>query len=577
MHFLYEYMDSDELELAKEQAQFENIDKHFQNQFHKLTLEHALRLNDIDTACLIKESTIDELEALYEREMLLYSEGVKEAWEKFKKWVRNLFNKLLGKSDESAKNIKGKDGKQKIELPFNPKEVPSTIDKVTEAVRKHTIYKDKNTGKWNVDGIFVTVLGITGGASVITLFNKFKQSTTITIEEAHHCVKSITGSTKNLTDEIQKQNPSDSEEESLIQKLTTPVLNKAQEFINTIMNTIHKVTHGKGKDASSDNGDSEQPKEGTNVPDLEERVKRTVDAIKSTLTSEEYDLFNKAIKWAFDNGLDKPLDRNGKSIKIIDPALLDEVIREVPNLDLESPLNHDMDMLKRISAKLKQANIPYEAANKMEFKSKMATKVSQSNKKKETPASNPKSKEETPPAQPKKDTSASKDTTKPKEESEASPQPQKKDEPTLSAEDQSKSKDKPKKLKFGEAVKNALTSDEQSEFTKAINWGIKHNLVEVEKRDGKRLSRVKATSLPSIITEVKKLSGLKRVGAPDPDKLLAIQNKLTKANVPFVEFVIEDSYSYYDSISDDDYMIESFLNPVNEKSITDLEDLMSIF
>lgn len=146
MAFLYEYMTPDELEIAKEQAEFENASMKLDHSLECLRMEHAIRINNIDTECMINEYTEDDLENLYTREMAMYMEGVKEWWAKFKAWVASVINKITGKKNPEADAV-AKKSNEEVEMDYDPKEAKTILAKVNGILHKVTdVKKDDGSG-----------------------------------------------------------------------------------------------------------------------------------------------------------------------------------------------------------------------------------------------------------------------------------------------------------------------------------------------------------------------------------------------------------------------------------------------
>lgn len=165
MQFLNDYMSASERENAIFEAQMNRESIALDNKFSSLMQEHALRLSDIDLSVALERYSDDSTQALFEREMAIYMEGVKEWWAEFKKWFSNLINKLCGKTTpdvqaglEAAKNDPGK-----VTLPCDVDEVVKGGESVLDKIKNFFKYK-KDDGSLDVGKIAAEA----GGAAVVS-------------------------------------------------------------------------------------------------------------------------------------------------------------------------------------------------------------------------------------------------------------------------------------------------------------------------------------------------------------------------------------------------------------------------
>ena len=163
--FLYEYMDSDELQEAKESALLDLEAALINKDFAILEMTHELNIHKADTKVLVENGTDEDLAALYQQEMEVYTEGVKDLWEKFKNWVIKIWNTITGKKLTPEQRAAALKAQGKTELPFNPNEAINVAEKsipVIEGLPKYI----KGDGSLNLPLIGTTVgLGIATGAA----------------------------------------------------------------------------------------------------------------------------------------------------------------------------------------------------------------------------------------------------------------------------------------------------------------------------------------------------------------------------------------------------------------------------
>ena len=129
MSYVYAYMTEAERMDAYEVAKFENAMMKIEAMFERAETEHRIRLHNIDTELYVRECAMDELSDVYANEMALYTEGVKELWDKF---IAKL-TEIITKIGEKLGLIKKKPEAQGI-----PVEIPFGIDRVKEILKEAT-------------------------------------------------------------------------------------------------------------------------------------------------------------------------------------------------------------------------------------------------------------------------------------------------------------------------------------------------------------------------------------------------------------------------------------------------------
>lgn len=176
MSYVYAYMTEAERMEAYENAQFENAMLKIDALFERVDTEHRIRIHNIETELYVRECGSDELSKIYEKEMELYTEGVKEAWDKFISFIRNLLHKI-GEKLGLIKKVEDK--KKKFPIDIDLKAVNACVKDVNKAVDKFITSK---TGKFTL-----TIGGIVGGIG-----------TAYTIKDAISKAKEKTGSSASV-------------------------------------------------------------------------------------------------------------------------------------------------------------------------------------------------------------------------------------------------------------------------------------------------------------------------------------------------------------------------------------------
>lgn len=268
MAFLYEYMNDDELDLARENAIMENEMIHMNNDLQVIMMEHEVRLHDIETKCILENYDIDHMTEMYEREYILYTEGVKEIWEKFKAWISGIVNAILGKTKPTPEEVSAASSSENsdnsVELPGDPDECAKAAHSIAGVIKDFMSGKFKkadgtlDTTKIAISGA-VTLAGIGGiGAIGNWVKDKLGKPTKKKISELPEVASNLEGAVKDIGDAVKSVNPNDGDDVSVIQSLAQKVINKLNEIKNFIKSTLAKLT-GKGS-GSNNNPNGEENK-----------------------------------------------------------------------------------------------------------------------------------------------------------------------------------------------------------------------------------------------------------------------------------------------------------------------------
>lgn len=311
MSYLYEYMSADELEIAKEDAIIENASMKFDHAIKCLVMEHTIRISNIDTEALVQEYTNDDLESMYTAEMAIFTEGVKELWEKFKKFIASLVAKITGK--KAPADVPPTEEKEKVELEYDPKEVENILDKVGNTMKKIVDIK-KEDGSGIDPKKLGSRLGITIGAGVLgvgAVFLASKRKTIVEKGKVLGFIENLKNKVRGINDDIQGlENPeaagSDTEKASklsMLKDLATSALKWAGGVINSFMNAIKSI--GKKDGASSDKAAGDGNKDEGNKSSEPKTLSEVITLLKA----------DKSLKSAWSDLMTWDKTRGGNNIK----------------------------------------------------------------------------------------------------------------------------------------------------------------------------------------------------------------------------------------------------------------------
>ena len=313
MSFLYEYMSEDELLVAQENARLENELLHINNEYEVLTMEHAVKLNDIELSTILENATDEDLTSMYEQEMIVYQEGVAEIWEKFKAWVKGIVNAILGKANKVTGNIPNESKDKEIELNVNPSALQKLLNTTKSAVRNIGKFKDSN-GKLQVGKIAAEVgATVVGAGGIAALFKPVREKYKATLSKWADWIRTLSQSSKELGEEVSNATTPEGEDASTIKSLVSTAQNAVSSAVDTIKNGINSFIGG------GDTKENETPdNQNTNTADSKESEKG--EQTKDNNGSDKGDFYSKKIgkvKWRVNkkNGIISRIE-NGKETKV---------------------------------------------------------------------------------------------------------------------------------------------------------------------------------------------------------------------------------------------------------------------
>ena len=126
MAVVFEFADPAERRFAELQAVSENTSKHIDFEWEKVQMEHALRIHDIETRALLENYSEDILEALYEKEMEVYTEAEGGILKSIIDWLKGILNAILG--------IKPEDPDAEVEIPAEPSKIKKLFADARSAI-----------------------------------------------------------------------------------------------------------------------------------------------------------------------------------------------------------------------------------------------------------------------------------------------------------------------------------------------------------------------------------------------------------------------------------------------------------
>ena len=275
---LYDYLTPDELEYMKESAVIDNEALKFEHQFQILALEHETRLHDIDTHALLDNYTEAVLEDAYMAEVRVYEEGVKEAWERFKAWILDIINAILGKTKQTVQEVPAEDNQKKIKLPFDLSFVKTKVEEIANNFKD--LFK-KDNGEVDIAKVIaggaVAGVGILGIAKLVKHIDEKKETETTVgdaskslgfIEKALNKVKSVLGQHKAEeganTGWASKAVNAISGVVTEIRKAISKVVNDAKEGAKNVKNAV--IQNKAENKVNKSKGDPNNPK-GPKNPD----------------------------------------------------------------------------------------------------------------------------------------------------------------------------------------------------------------------------------------------------------------------------------------------------------------------
>ena len=290
MAFMYDYLTEAELEIEKESRLIDMEGLRLVNAMEAVNMRHELDVKAVETKAIFENWTDSELMSGYSRELAIYTEGVKDLWEKFKTFIHNIINKILGRKVDESAALQSSD---EVTLDHDPSKIGQIIDDCGKAIKSALSLKktDENGNSvLNVQKIMIggsSVAGI-GGAiaylasekkkghgfktaiknipgyikNLISKLNIFKKD--MDSIKADETTATSTNSGNDKSDKSSDNNNSHGKIMSKIISLGTTVANLAQAAINQMKSIVENVkSKFKGNKDSQDNSNGEGSAAGT--------------------------------------------------------------------------------------------------------------------------------------------------------------------------------------------------------------------------------------------------------------------------------------------------------------------------
>ena len=265
MAFMYDYLTESELEIEKELRRNEVESLRLINAMEAVVMRHELDLSQIEAKAVFENYTEDILASEYEREYNIYTEGVKEAWEKFKQWFKGIINAILGrnKQNNSAELLQSS---EEVELDHDPNAFINLINSVTDAIKKFFTFKKVNAdGESEVDKVKViisgvgAVTGVTAVGAAVKNFIEDGKKTKVKVNHLQQFSDKITSALNRLKGVIWggSSDKADGSVKSEVMTMSSNLANFGESFVEKIGTIIDKFKKG-GKSA---------PEPGENTPE----------------------------------------------------------------------------------------------------------------------------------------------------------------------------------------------------------------------------------------------------------------------------------------------------------------------
>lgn len=190
MSFMYDYMSEAELALEIKDKQNQNFLNKIGHEFECVIAEHKIRMADIEARVLFENCSEDDLTSAFKAEYLVYTEGVKEVWQKFVDWIVGIFNAIFKRKPKKDAMDAALKSAEEVEVPADPNMVIKVAGKICDVFKNLVNFEttDKTTGekKFNTNKLLAeigTAVGIVGAAGGIGAIVK-KCSTPTKVKES---------------------------------------------------------------------------------------------------------------------------------------------------------------------------------------------------------------------------------------------------------------------------------------------------------------------------------------------------------------------------------------------------------
>lgn len=240
MTAIYSFMTEEERTDAVREAVLDHELLRLNYMFERLQMDHELRLQEIETECMMNEYTEYDLGNMYTNEMDIYLEAANGWWSKFKGWVSNVINTAFGKKKKINPNDVPKENQQQmIELPLDPALLEGTVNKSIVIINNIPQYvkSDGTVDKQKCGralGINIGGGAIAAGILAFLGYTKVKK----TVKEVTEIRNRLFKPFDILRQAVEKRpDPKDEKqvkENQAVKEIATPILNTGRKLLGEI-------------------------------------------------------------------------------------------------------------------------------------------------------------------------------------------------------------------------------------------------------------------------------------------------------------------------------------------------------
>ena len=198
MAFMYDYLTEAELEIEKESRLIDMEGLRLVNAMEAVNMRHELDVKAVETKAIFENWTDSELMSGYSRELAIYTEGVKDIWEKFKTFIHNIINKILGRKVDESAALQSSD---EVTLDHDPSKIGQIIDDCSKAIKSALSLKKTDEDGNSILNIKKIVIGGTSVGGIIGAIEYLKSEK----EKGHGfktAIKNIPGYIKDLISKL---------------------------------------------------------------------------------------------------------------------------------------------------------------------------------------------------------------------------------------------------------------------------------------------------------------------------------------------------------------------------------------
>lgn len=287
MAFMYDYLTEAELEIEKESRLIDMEGLRLVNAMEAVNMRHELDVKAVETKAIFENWTDSELMSGYSRELAIYTEGVKDLWEKFKTFIHNIINKILGRKVDESAALQSSD---EVTLDHDPSKIGQIISDCGTLIKNALSLKktdEDGNSILNVKKIIIggsSVAGIIGATKYLESEKKKNHGFKTAIKNIPGYIKDLMSklnifekdldsikadgtaatNTNSGNDKSGDNNNSHGKIMSKIISLGTTLTNLAQTVIDKMKSIEENVKNKfKGNKDSQDNSDGEGSAAGT--------------------------------------------------------------------------------------------------------------------------------------------------------------------------------------------------------------------------------------------------------------------------------------------------------------------------